>query len=37
MKYYDEADEAHSKIKSLFKGKVEAPPLVVYMDNVVGS
>ncbi|KAF2224915.1 hypothetical protein BDZ85DRAFT_259305 [Elsinoe ampelina] len=37
MKYYDEADEAHSNIKSLFKGKVEAPPLMVYMDNVVGS
>ncbi|KAF4552643.1 Hypothetical protein D9617_9g024320 [Elsinoe fawcettii] len=37
MKYYDEQDEAHNNIKSLFKGKVEAPPLMVYMDNVVGS
>ncbi|PNS20902.1 hypothetical protein CAC42_2833 [Sphaceloma murrayae] len=37
MKYYDEADEAHQKIKSFFKGKVEAPPLMVYMDSVVGA
>ncbi|RMZ74611.1 stress responsive a b barrel domain-containing [Pyrenophora seminiperda CCB06] len=32
MNYYDKEDEAHLKIKSQFKDKVTAPPLVLYTD-----
>ncbi|EDU40935.1 conserved hypothetical protein [Pyrenophora tritici-repentis Pt-1C-BFP] len=32
MNYYDKEDEAHLKIKSQFKEKVSAPPLVLYTD-----
>ncbi|GAB7352337.1 hypothetical protein MBLNU459_g2780t1 [Dothideomycetes sp. NU459] len=37
MKYYDEQCEAHAALKAVAKGKVAAPPLVLYMDNVVGE
>jgi hypothetical protein len=32
MDYYDNECEAHAGIKALLRPKVEAPPLVVYMD-----
>lgn len=32
MDYYDNECSAHGEIKSLLKGKIGGPPLVVYMD-----
>ncbi|KAI9714331.1 MAG: hypothetical protein M1820_000292 [Bogoriella megaspora] len=34
-RYYDEDCEAHKALKATTKGKVELPPLTVYMDEVV--
>ncbi|KAK5005693.1 hypothetical protein BJ546DRAFT_1069490 [Cryomyces antarcticus] len=35
MKYYDEQCEAHQALKAVGKGKVDPPPIVLYMDDVV--
>lgn len=32
MDYYDKECAAHEKIKHALKGKVDAPPLVLYAD-----
>lgn len=37
MKYYDEQCEAHAALKTVAKDKVAPPPLMMYMDGVVGD
>lgn len=37
MKYYDEECQAHAAIKAVAKGKVDAPPLTIFSEEIVGS
>ena len=37
MKYYDEDCEAHAQLKAAAKGKVDPPPLTMFMEDVVGT
>jgi len=33
MKYYDEEDPVHKELRSFGNGKVNPPPIVVYMEH----